>query len=182
MTPSLFRKLVKWFGIVALAHVAGMFLFDMMLSGYIMSLVKYEFYTEAYLTWSVFGIILYAVIFFIERKIEFSFNDFRRELRMAMKDENFSVIGYYKANFLKQNLWEIGIFAAFQLPAVLMCAVWPMVAMSVTFYFTDLGWILLTGIRMPLIGWIVGTVAAGAVRIGETLLCLILAKRNVEKD
>ena len=66
MTPALFRKLVKWFGIVALAHVAGMFLFDMMLAGYIMSLVKYEFYTEAYLTWSVFGIILYAVIFFIE--------------------------------------------------------------------------------------------------------------------
>ena len=181
MTPSLFRKLVKWFGIVALAHLVGMLVFDMILAGYITSLVKYEFYTEAYVTWSVYGTVLYAVIFFIQSKIESTYTDYRRDLKTAMKDEGFTVIGYYKENFLKQNLWEIGIFAAFQLPIVLMCAVWPLVAMSATFYFTDLGWIMLTGMRMPVIGFLLNTVIVGAIRVGETLLCLILAKRNVEK-
>ena len=116
--------------------------------------------------------------------------EYRRVLKVAMKEDGFSLVKYFKENFLQETLWEIGVYALVQLPFILFVMIPnPLVIMLFMsmqpFYMLEYGFYVITmftagGIPILFIGWILATLYFAIVYMAIKFLALFLAKRSIE--
>ena len=189
MTNEMFRRLVKWFGLVLLGHFVIMLIYNLFLASYVAQ-VSAQNYNEAKMTMLFFSMIIPPIVLFIKEKISSSMIEYRRLLKLGMKEEGFSILEYFKKNFLKETLLEIGVYAVVQLPfviialfrgagaAILIVLLQPFYMLEYGFYINTMFWI--GNVPMLVLGWLVATLYFAAVYIGIKLLCMWMAKRSIE--
>ena len=189
MSNQRFRHLVKWLGLVLLAHFVVMIVYNIFLKSYVAA-VAAQNQGEAKMTMLFFSVIVPPIILAIKEKITSSMVEYRRVLKLAMKEEGFSLIKYFKENFLTEMLWETGVYGLVQLPFILFIMIPnPLVIMLFMsmqpFYMLEYGFYVTTmftagGIPILFIGWILATLYFALVYIAIKLLFLALSKRSIE--
>ena len=132
-----------------------------------------------------FSLIVPTIILAIKEKITSSMVEYRRVLKVAMKEDGFSLVKYFKENFLQETLWEIGVYALVQLPFILFVMIPnPLVIMLFMsmqpFYMLEYGFYVTTmftagGIPILFIGWILATLYFAIVYMAIKFLALFLA-------
>lgn len=178
MTPSFFRKTVKWSGLLLLAHIVSWFIYDMALASTVVSLLA-----EGDLT-AVAIVIIYDVIFdaaFVTLCLKFKLSydniDIGKEIKENVRSNDFSVIDYFKTNMLKEHLIKIGVVALFQIPLVIFYAAFKML---LSFYAMDWSGYLLCG--SALLGWLLSTLIFAIVFTAVVLIFLLLTKKDVQNN
>ena len=189
MSNQRFRHLVKWLGLVLLAHFVVMIVYNIFLKSYVAA-VGSQNAGEAKLTMLFFSMIVPPIILAIKEKITSSMVEYRRVLKLAMKEEGFSLIKYFKENFLTEMLWETGVYGLVQLPFILFIMIPnPLVIMLFMhmqpFYMLEYGFYVTTmftagGIPILFIGWILATLYFALVYIAIKFLFLALSKRSID--
>lgn len=189
MTNEMFRRLVKWFGLVLLGHFAIMIIYNLFLASYVAQ-ISMQNYSEAKMTMLFFSMIIPPIVLFIKEKISTSMVESRRLLKLVMKEEEFSLIGYFKKNFLKETLLEIGVYAAIQLPFIILASIRTpltvyVLVMLERFYMLEYGFYINTmfwigNVPVLLLGWLLATLYFAVVYIAIKLLCMWMAKRSIE--
>ena len=178
----LFRKGVKWVGLLILAHIASMILFGMVCSDSVAYMAEY-LPDKAVRFVFTYNIIFYTVFLFILSKTESSYVEYRKSIKTAMKEECFSVFKYFKTFMLREHLIKLGVFMAFQIPFVIFFSIWG-ISMIVPiifeqFYYLDAGCYILT--NSSILGWILNTILFGTIYTLVTLFVIFLTKRSIEK-
>ena len=147
-------------------------------------------YSEAKITMLFFSMIIPPIVLFIKEKISSAMVESRRLLKLGMKEEGFSLIGYFKKNFLKETLLEIGVYAAIQLPFIILASIRTpltvyVLVMLERFYMLEYGFYINTmfwigNVPVLLLGWLLATLYFAVVYIAIKLLCMWMAKRSIE--
>ena len=180
---EMFRTLVKWTGLVVVAHLIAMICFGIFMSS---SAARYEendavWMAHRYAFW--FSVIIEILLTVLYSKISASFVEYRRAITMAMKEEGFSVLSYYKKNQLREDIWRIVIVAAFQLPFTVFYAFagisYSYSTFFDTFYIMDGGYYAITG--SPILGLLFGTLAFTVIFMSIRLLFLRGAVKDIKK-
>lgn len=183
MDKNLFKTLVKWFGILILAHLASMLIFGLLLSSAIGELYDDE-PIKAKLCVVAYNIVFDVALIVFCAKAESSYVDYRKSLKEALKLGNFSVINYFKTVFLKEHLFKIAIFTALQIPFVIFFAIfgvslqYPILLEQ--FYYMDAGCYMLTG--SAILGWLLNTILFGVIFTLIRALFIIISKKEIKKD
>lgn len=178
-----FRTIVKWTGLVLIAHLIAMIVFGIVLSS---SLARFEdndaiglAHTRAF-WFSVIIEILLCILYF---KISSSFTEHIREVKNAMKEGGLSLLSYYKKNFFKEDLLRIAVVFVFQIPFTVFYALAGISYMYSTafemFYIMDAGYYAVTGI--PIVGLLLGTVVFGVIFFLFRLLFLRKTVKYIKK-
>lgn len=180
MSHELFRKLVKWFGIVILVHLVAMLFFGMVFSSTAAALQDEGDVAIANRMTFFFDIAVNLIFVIIYMKLSASFSDYNKAIRDAMKDPSFSVIGYYKTAFLKYDLMKIAIFAVFQIPFVIFYAVAGYSFLHSTLmdrlYLLDAGYYALTG--SSILGFLFSVAVFAVAFVLVRLLMIKSTKKN----
>ncbi len=181
---------MKWLGLVLLFHFVVMIVYNIFLKSYVAA-VGSQNAGEARMTMLFFSVIVPPIILLIKEKISSSMIEYRRVLKLAMKEEGFSVIKYFKENFLTEMLWEIGVYGLVQLPFILLIMIPnPLITLLLmymeSFYMLEYGFYITTmftvgGIPILLVGLILATLYFALVYIAIKFMFLALAKRDIEK-
>ena len=189
MSNQRFRHLVKWLGLVLLAHFVVMIVYNIFLKSYVAAVAS-QSQTEAKLTMLFFSMIVPPIILLIKEKIGSSMVEYRRVLKVAMKEDGFSLVKYFKENFLQETLWEIGVYALVQLPFILLIMLTSPLTLVMfvymqPFYMLEYGFYVTTmitpgGIPILFIGWILATLYFAIVYIAIKFLFLALSKRSID--
>ena len=185
MKPETFRRMVKWLGIVILAHLAAMLIFAIVLAGSAESFAK-ESPAYAYSIVLTFDIIFYVAFVFLVNRLETSYADFDRNLKNAMKSEDFTVFGYYKSNFLNEQLIKAAVMSGFHIPFAVFYQVLGFSLTATTkfeqFYILDAGFYGVAG--SAVLGFLLWTVTVTAIwlviNVGSLLLRYYILKKEIE--
>ncbi len=183
MKIELFRKNVKWAGLMVIVHIGAMIVFGIFFSS---TLAKFEdnelialahkraFWGDIAL-WTIFSIFL--------GKISSSFTDYRRELKDAMKADDYSLIGYYKKRYLREDIWRVAILSAFQLPFTVFYAILGISYLYSTpiekFYILEAGFYGVGG--SAILGLILCTVIFTLIYFAFRFLFLLITVRSIKK-
>ena len=180
MSQELFRKLVKWLGIVVVLHLVAMLFFGMFFSSNIAALEALGDFGEASLTVFLFDIGVNIIFVVIYAKAVSSFADYSKAITAAMKEPSFTVIEYYKNTYLKLDLLKIAVFAVFQLPFVIFAAVFGISFLNSTFmerfYIFEAGYYALTG--SAILGFLISVVVFAVCLIAAEILSIAAEKRS----
>lgn len=180
MSQELFRKLVKWFGIVAVLHLVAMLVFGILLSSNVAALEDADAFDEASVTVFFFDIAINIVFVIVYMKAVSSFADYSKAIAAAMKEEAFSVIGYYKTAYLKLDLLRIAVFAVFQLPFVIFASIFGISFLYSSgierFYIFEAGYYALTG--SPILGFLISVAVFAVCLIISEIISIAAEKRS----
>lgn len=183
MKRELFRNNVKWAGLMVLVHIGAMIIFGIFFSA---TLAKFEdndmiAFAHQRAFWG--DITLWALFSLFYFKISFSFTDCRRELKDTMKEESFSLIGYYKKRYLREDIWRMGILAAFQLPFIVFYAILGLSYLYSTpieqFYILEAGFYGTSG--SAILGVLLCTAVFTVIYLFFRFLFLFLTVRSIKK-
>ncbi len=182
MTHKLFKKSLQWFGILIAAHLIVRLVYGLLFASDIAITSEYDL-AAANRSLFIFCTVAQTVFSVICIKIDKMFSDYEKDFNEAMNAPSFSIIGYYKKNYLSEHLIKIAIFAVFQLPFTLFFAFWgysytePFILE--TLYQMDAGAYVFTG--SPILGFILNTVIFGVIYIATATAFLWLEKRSAER-
>ena len=185
MTNKLFRKLVKWLGLIIVMHIVAMIIFGMMFSSMVAQMMEYELaVTRGKLTMLGFDILFFLIFMIITVKSEMSFLEYRRELKNAINDESFSSLSYYKNNFLKEHILKLVILIVFQLPLTLFYNFFGYMFDQITgfeqFYALDAGAYVLT--ESSILGLLVNILIFGVLIFVSWWTVFLLTKKGIQRD
>ena len=181
MKNTSFRKAIQWLGLIALMHAAAMLVYIIFLSG---SISRALTDNPEHVAETILGIYaIFDILFLCYRsKVDTSYVDYRKAMKDDVKAGTFSLKKYFD---VKEHAVRIGVFAAFQLPFVIIFALtkdlflYAPIFLS-KFYIMDAGFYLMTG--SALLGFLLNTLLFGAIYTVIRLLFILLTKKNMEKE
>lgn len=183
MKRELFRKNVKWAGIVLLVHIGAMIVFAIFVSSQLQRLEYNEFIMPAHFEALITSIVIWTIFSVFYFKISSTFTEYRRLIKEEMKKENYSLIRCYRENFLKEDLWKIAILAAFQIPFMVFFAIAGVSYLVSTpidrFYILEAGFYGLSG--SSIVGFLSSMAVFTVVFLLFRLLFLALTVRSIRK-
>ena len=184
MNRELFRKMVKWFGLLLLFHLMSMILFGVIFSSSVARMIDDKLQTRVNLTVLIYNIAVFVIFSIVHSKIESSFSEYKKGIKETVRANEFSALKYFKATFLKEHLIRLGIYFAFQLPFLVFCLIFGVELQYPTmfeqFYITETGFYLVTG--SALLGLLLNTVVFGIIFSLIRALFVFITKKDVEKD
>lgn len=179
MDNKLFKKSVKWFFILVLAHIAGMIIFSIALSSSVAS-ISDDYKLKANIIIFIFDIIFdicFSVLYF---KIENSYVDYQRRLKELLRKHDFSIVRVFKQEFFKEHMVQLAIYAVLQIPFVIFFVIW---GMSLTtplifeqFYVVDAGSYLVT--NSAILGFLVNTFLFATVFSAARVIFIAILKKD----
>ena len=179
----MFRKTVQWLGIVILAHLAAMLIFGIVLAGSVESLER-ESPKEAYEAIMIFDVIFYIAFVILVSKLETSYADYRRNLKNAIKEEGFTILGYYKKNFFREQLVKAAVLAGFHIPFAVFYQILGLSMTEATvfeqFYILDAGFYGVAG--SSILGFLLETAVITAIWFAVNGLILMVLYYQQRKD
>lgn len=183
MKHELFRRIVKWIGIIILAHLSAMLLFAMIVAGSAESVAK-DSPQEAYEMVLTFDIIFYIVFVIFIARLDTSYAEYHRNLKNAMKEEGFSQIGYYRENFLREQLIKAAALGVFHIPFAIF---YQLLGFSLTettafeqFYILDAGFYGVAG--SSILGFLLCTATAAVIYLGINILAFVIICYKQKKE
>jgi len=183
MNKTLFRNNVKWAGLMVLVHIGAMIVFGIFSSATLQKLEDNELIALAHTQAFWDSIVLFTVFSLFFCKISSSFTDYRRELKDAMKADDYSLIGYYKKRYLREDIWRIGILLVFQLPFTVFYAILGLSYLYSTpieeFYILEAGFYGVSG--SSIIGLISSTLTFSLIYLAFRFLFLLITVRSIKK-
>lgn len=185
MNRDLFRKAVRWFGMLILAHFVGMLIFGMLFANSVAILTEESNPTAIWIV-VIYNAVFDAlfVAFCLKFKLSYDNKDRWREIRQSVKANTFSVINYFKTEMLKEHLVKTGVFALFQLPLVIFTSFFGLSMLYPTtleqFYIMDAGCYMFAPIS--LLGWLLNTLLFSAVFTSVVLMYLLIIKKDAKKN
>ena len=184
MNRDVFRSMVKWFGLLLLFHLMSMILFGLLFSSSVAQMVDDKLQPRANATILIYDIVVFVIFSVVFSKIESSFSEYKKGIKDRVRENKFSVVEYFKQNFLKEHLIRLGIYFAFQLPFLVFCLVFGVELQYPTmfeqFYIAETGFYLATG--SALLGLLLNTVVFGMIFSLIRILFVFITKKDVEKD
>ncbi len=182
MKKEIFRKCVKWVGVLALAHIISMFAYGLLLSNAV-TYMWLDAPGRAMLTLIGFNVFVDAFLIALISKFETSYIEYRTSIKEALRNGEFSVIKYLKENILKETLLRMAVGVIFQIPYMIFFSIFGFAfggAMGIEqFYIMDSGFYLLTG--SAILGVILKVLVFGIVNAGVSVIFLVLTRKNVEE-
>ena len=183
MNFDLFRKNVKWAGLSVLIHLGAMLLFGMVFSPTLEKLEEDGAIASAHQSALWCSVLLFSIFSLFFFKISSTFADYKRELKEAMKEDGFSLIGYYKKHFFREDAWKMAIFAAFQIPFMIFFAVAGVSYLYSTsidmFYVLEAGFYGVCG--NPFLGLLLCSVTFSVIFFLFRFIFLALTARSIKK-
>lgn len=180
MNRDTIKKAINWLGILIAAHIAGMILFELFLSGSLTTLLEDEPNTVSLYIF-IFNVafqIFFSVLFV---NLETTFVEYRRKMREALKEHDFSTIEYFKQRHLKEDIVKLVIFAVFQIPFAIFYASFKLSLFAMTglerFYIMDAGMYVLTG--SAILGFLLNTLLFCIIYVSVRLASLALLKKRI---
>ena len=174
-----FRTMIKWTGLVAVAHLIAMIVFGLFMSSSLARFEDNDLIAAAHVRAFWFSVIIEILLCVLYLKISSSFSEHVREVKNAMKEETFSVFSYYKKTLFKEDLLRIAVVFAFQIPFTVFYALAGISYIYTTsfemFYIMDAGYYAVTGI--PIVGLLLGSIVFGVIFF---LLRLIFLRKTVK--
>lgn len=183
MNRELFRKNVRWAGLMVLAHVGVMIVFAIFMSSGLARLEENERMLSAHLNTLLTDVIVWCLFSLFYFKITSTFADHRRLLKESMKEDGFSVFGYYKKQHLREDIWRMAILAAFQIPFMVFFAFAGISYLYSTpidkFYILEAGFYGVSG--SSIIGLISSTLTFSLIYLAFRFLFLLITVRSIKK-
>ncbi len=183
MKRELFRKNVKWAGIVLLVHIGAMIVFGLFFSATLEKLEDNEMIALAHRKAFWGDIELWTIFSVFYFKISSTFTEYRRLIKEEMKKENYSLLRCYRENFFKEDLWKIAILAAFQIPFMVFFAIAGVSYLVSTpidrFYILEAGFYGLCG--SSIVGFLSSMAAFTVIFLLFRFLFLALTVRSIKK-
>ena len=178
MSPALFRKVVRWIGMLVLAHIVGWIIYNMLFADTVASLIA-DGDRAAIRIMVVYNIIYDALFVAFCLKFNLSYDDknLGKEIKEDVRSNSFSVIGYFKTQMLREHLFKLGVFALFQIPHVILLSVF---RLSLPFYAMDVGCYMVVGYSP--FGWLLNTLMFAVIFTLVVLLYLLIVKKDVQKN
>lgn len=178
-----FRTMVKWTGLVAVAHLIAMIVFGLFISSSLARFEDNDLIEVAHVRTFFFSVIIEILLCVLYLKITSSFSEHVRNMKNAMKEGGLSLLSYYKKNFFKEDLLRIAVVFVFQIPFTVFYALAGISYMYSTafemFYIMDAGYYAVTGI--PIVGLLLGTVVFGVIFFLFRLLFLRKTVKYIKK-
>ena len=172
--------MVKWLGLLLLAHIAATLVFVMLFSRSIPDMSGDD-PTRAHMTILVYDAVFSALFLTYKSKVDTSYIDYRKSIKDDLRANSFSVIKYLEP---KEHLIKIAIFMAFQIPFVIFYSIWGMSLQHPIifeqFYIMDAGSYLVTD--SAILGILLNTIMFGTVYSLIKTLFIIITKKNIQKD
>ena len=97
------KKIINWIGILIAAHLAAMIAFSIFLSGSLTIIAEDEPHTVNRSIF-IFDIIFHIFFSVLVINIETSFVEYRRKMREAIRENNFTTIEYFKQRHRNRKL------------------------------------------------------------------------------
>ena len=185
MDRELFRKCVRWFGLVVIAHFVAMIFYGLIFSDGIARMIENgDPKVSGFLFWyNVFFDVLFVALCL---KFGLTFDDraHRNSIKDRIKNGELSAIKCFKEIMLKEYLFKTGVFAAIQLPFLLFVTIWELSLLYPTpferFYVMDAGSYMLVGI--PILGWLLNTVMFAAVFFVMLMLYISIIQKDIKRE
>jgi hypothetical protein len=118
ITPSSFRRGVKWVLSLLLFHFVGFLLYSFLIGNIVRSL----YYMDENLG-ATHGVLIafqclywLLIAFWAVFRGEMTYADVQRNIKNAAKEEGFSAMRYFTITFVKDWVWKTAAFIIFQLP------------------------------------------------------------------
>ncbi len=152
LTPSSFRRGVKWVLSLLLFHFVGFLLYSFLIG----NIVRPLYYVDENLG-AAHGVLIafqclywFLISFWVVFRGEMSYADVQRNIKNAAKEEGFSAMGYFTHTFVKDWLWKTAAFVILQIPFTAFFAGFGLAldeSMTVIekFYMTNAGFYTATG-------------------------------------
>lgn len=183
MDRNLFRKNVKWLGLLIIAHVVAMIIFGLAFSSSLAHMSEDQ-PTRAKILVLAYNIVFDTLFVLIFSKGEMSYIEYRKSIKEAIKTKSFTVLKHFKTVMLKEHLSKLGVFMAFQIPFVIFFSILGLSLQNPSifeqFYYMDAGCYILT--NSAILGWILNTLLFGFICTLVRILLVFLTKKDLEKD
>ena len=183
MNRELFRKNVRWAGLVVLIHIGALIVFGIFFSSTLQRLEDNELIALAHRNALLGDVVLWTVFSVFYFKITSTFADYKRLLKDAMKEDGFSVFGYYKRQYLREDIWKMAILSAFQIPFMAFFAMAGISYLYSTpidkFYMLEAGFYGMSG--SSILGLLISTVIFSVIFLIFRFVFLALTVRGIKK-
>ncbi len=185
MNKELFRSSVRWVGLLLLAHLVAMLIFGLTVSQAVATMLMdiEDYSARAYRTIFIYDTVFLLIFTLVFSRIGASYYEYRKTLREAIKQENFSAFKFYKQTRLKEHLVKVGIFAAFQLPFTVFFACWGLDVVNITgfeqFYILEAGSYAMTG--SWILGFLLSVAVFALIHLGLNFALILINKRTMER-
>ena len=180
MDRSKIKKVINWIGILIAAHIAAMIAFSIFLSGSLATIAEKEPHTVS-LSIFLFDVafqIFFAVLFV---NIETSFVEYRRKMRESLRENDFTVVEYFKRIHLSDDIVKLICFTVFQIPFAIFFTAFGFSIFATTglekFYILDAGTYLITG--SVILGFLLNSLLFAAVYLSVRLASLDILKKRL---
>ena len=174
------KKIINWIGILIAAHLAAMIAFSIFISGSLTIIAEDETHTFNRSIF-IFDIIFHIFFSVLVINIETSFVEYRRKMREAIRENNFTTIEYFKQRHMRDDIIKLICFTVFQIPFTVFYASFNFSMFATTglekFYIMDAGAHLITG--SAILGFLLNTLLFSIIYISVRLASLALLKKRV---
>ena len=180
MRREMFRKMIRWLGLLVIVHVVATLFFGIVLSSTVASMWEENpLRTVSVVLW--FDIIIDALLLAYVARSDLSFTEGRRVMREEIKAGSFSIWRYFN---LREYVIKMAIAAAFQLPFVVFFAIFGMTLQHPTlfeqFFIMDAGCYLLTD--SAILGLLLNTLLFGAIYALVKIVFLAIGSRRIKAE
>ena len=180
MTHEMFRKLVRWAGIIVLFRIAASLIFAFFISGQVNTALHYEEFAAAekiHLWYQIGIVLLFSLIYALTER---SIGDVQNEFKHLIKSPDFKILDYYKQRYLKEHLFKTALYTVFQLPLTLSVALQGYVVQQRTMlekmFSMDSGAYAVT--NSALLGLLLNPIIFGVIFMGTYIVVLAVKKRT----
>ena len=185
MNRELFRRCVRWFGLVLIAHLVAMIFYGILFSDSIARLIEEgDPKAAAFVFWYNVFFDIFFVVICLKFGLSFDDRDHRNVIKESIKNGELSPLRCFKTLMLKEYAFKTGVFAVIQLPFLIFVAIWGLSLQYPTpferFYVMDAGGYMLLGI--PILGWILNTLMFAAVFAVTILVYIIILQRDIKRE
>ncbi len=181
MNHKLFKKIVNWLGMLALAHVISMFLYGFLLTNMVSQMYFDGYAGRANLLVLIFGIAVDVFFIALWERNETSYTEYRKELKEKIKSGEFSLVDQLKGGLLKESLIKAGIYVVFQIPYAIYYSILgynPNYTLKIAqFYSMDAAFYMMT--NSPVLGMILRALLFAVLNVLVTLFFVLKAKKSV---
>lgn len=183
MKQATFKMIVKWLGIIVIAHFAVRFIFAILFAKDMMLTEEWE-PEKAYRSLLNLCILLQLAFAAIYTWFESYFKDKETFIKNKLKEQpELKLLSLFRQNYLKDNLIRIAVFGIFQLPFTLLYALFGISLKNTSFllgfYILDAGTYAATG--SVILGFILNPLIFGIFLILCQYISLVIAHRNMKQ-